>query len=113
MTAENFYVSKIKLSGQVSLRRHNLSARIQVNKTKNTKSSVSPYRAVFVITSNLLKTTRKLFYLKTHFVPRGRHFISVIKTNEFVLYRARVAVCCEISTKHIYSAWTECTILEY
>ena len=34
---------------------------------------------------NPLKTERRLFYLKTQFVPRSKHFISVIKTNKFML----------------------------
>ena len=32
-----------------------------------------------------LKTKRWLIYLKTQFVPRSKHFISVIKTNQFML----------------------------
>ena len=34
---------------------------------------------------NPLKTKRRLLYLKTKFVPRSKHFISVIKTNQFML----------------------------
>ena len=34
---------------------------------------------------NPLMTKRKLLYLKTQFVPRSKHFISVIKTNQFML----------------------------
>ena len=34
---------------------------------------------------NLLNTKRRLLYLKTQFVPRSKHFISVIKTNQFML----------------------------
>ena len=34
---------------------------------------------------NLLKTKRRLLYLKTQSVPRCKHFISVIKTNQFML----------------------------
>ena len=38
--------------------------------------------------------------------------ISVIITNQFMLYRAKVDVCPEINTKHIYTVWVECTIIE-
>jgi len=34
---------------------------------------------------NPLKTKRRPLYLKTQSVPRCKHFISVIKTNQFVL----------------------------
>ena len=34
---------------------------------------------------NPLKTKCRLLYLKTQFVPRSKHFISVIKTNQFTL----------------------------
>jgi len=53
----------------------------------------------------------RLFYLKTQFVPRSKHFISVIKTNQFMLYGAEVAVCSEIDTKQINIVWAECMIL--
>ena len=36
-------------------------------------------------TFNSLKTKRRLLYLKTQFVPRSKHFISVIKTDQFML----------------------------
>jgi hypothetical protein len=57
-----------------------------------------------------LKTKCKLFYLKTQFVPRSKHFISVIKTNQFTLRRAKVAVFSDINSKHINTVWAECTI---
>ena len=34
---------------------------------------------------NPLKTKRRLLYLKTQSVPRCKHFMSVIKTNQFML----------------------------
>ena len=37
------------------------------------------------ININPLKTKRRLLYLKTQFVPRSKHFISVIKTNQFMI----------------------------
>ena len=45
---------------------------------------------------NPLKTKRRPLYLKPQFVPRSKQFISVIKTNHFMLYGAEVAVCSEI-----------------
>ena len=53
---------------------------------------------IYVI--NPLKTKRRLLYLKTQFAPRSKHFISVIKTNQFMLQVAQVAVCSQINTKH-------------
>ena len=35
---------------------------------------------------NPLKTKSKLLYLKIQFVPHSKHFSSVIKTNQFMLY---------------------------
>ena len=40
-------------------------------------------------------------YLKIQLVPRSKHSISVIKTNQSVLYREIIAVCSLIHTKHI------------
>jgi hypothetical protein len=34
---------------------------------------------------NHLKVKRRLLYLKTQSVPRSKHFISVIKTNQFMV----------------------------
>jgi len=34
---------------------------------------------------NPLKTNRRPLYLKTQSIPRCKHFISVIKTNQFML----------------------------
>jgi hypothetical protein len=42
-----------------------------------------------------------LFYLKTQFVPRSKHTVSVIKTSPLMLYREIIAVCSEIHTEHI------------
>jgi hypothetical protein len=49
---------------------------------------------------NLLKTKRRLLNLHTQFVPRCKHFNSVTKTNQFMMYVAEVAVCSQINTKH-------------
>jgi len=34
---------------------------------------------------NHLQTKRRLLYLKTQFLPRSKQFISVIKTNQFMM----------------------------
>jgi len=39
-------------------------------------------------------------------------FISVIKTNQFLLYMAEITVCSEINTKQINTVWAECIILK-
>jgi len=48
-----------------------------------------PIRLHAVLTDILsfshLKTKRRTLYLKTQFVPRSKHFTSVIKTNQFML----------------------------
>jgi hypothetical protein len=41
---------------------------------------------------------RNLFYFKTLLVPRSKHS-SVIKTDQLIIYRAKVAVCSYIRTK--------------
>jgi hypothetical protein len=52
-----------------------------------------------------LKTKRRPLYLKTQYIPRSKHFISIIKTNQLMLYVAKVAVCSEISTKRTHTVW--------
>jgi hypothetical protein len=42
---------------------------------------------------NPLQTKGRLLYLQTQFAPRSKHFISVIKTNHFMMKVAQVAVC--------------------
>jgi hypothetical protein len=37
--------------------------------------------------------------------------MSVIKTNQFMLYRAKVAVWSKKNTKHKYTVWAERTVL--
>jgi hypothetical protein len=37
-------------------------------------------------------------------------FISVIKTNLFMLYEEDIAVCSHINTKHINTGWAERTV---
>ena len=61
---------------------------------------------------NPLKTKRKLTYLKAQFVLRSKHFILVIKTNQFMLHGAEVAFCSQINTKNINTVWVERTVFE-
>ena len=42
-----------------------------------------------------------LNYLYIQSVPHSKHFLSVIKTSQLMLYREIIAVCSEIHTKHI------------
>jgi hypothetical protein len=39
-------------------------------------------------------------------------FNSIIKTNQFMMEVAQVAVCSQINTKHINTVWAEQTVLE-
>ena len=39
-------------------------------------------------------------YIKTQSVPRSKHFVSVIKTNQLMLYREIIAVCSQIHKEH-------------
>jgi hypothetical protein len=48
-----------------------------------------------------LKTKHILLYLNSQFTPCRKHFITVIKTNHFALYRAIVVVFSEINANHI------------
>jgi hypothetical protein len=61
---------------------------------------------------NPLKMKRRFLDLKTQFLQRSKQLISVIKTNQFMLYGARVAVCSHINTKHISTVWIKRTIVE-
>ena len=40
-------------------------------------------------------------YIKTQFLPRSKHSVSVIQTSQLMLYREITAVCSQIHTKHI------------
>jgi hypothetical protein len=70
----------------------------------------SPLAWLFRVTP--LKTKRRPLYLKTQSVPRCKHFTSVIKTNQFALYKTKVAYLFWDKYKtHKYSV-AECKILE-
>ena len=49
---------------------------------------------------NPLKTKHRLLYLNTQFILCRKHFISVIKTNQFMIYMTKFAVVSEINAKH-------------
>jgi hypothetical protein len=53
------------------------------------------------IVNNLLKTKRNPLYIRNQAVPRCKHFPPQLKnTYQFMMYRAKVAVCSQILTKH-------------
>jgi len=49
-------------------------------------------------------------YIKMQSVPRSKHSVSVIQTNQLMLYREIIAICSEIHTKH--TVWAERRIVE-
>jgi hypothetical protein len=66
-----------------------------------------------VVYINPLKTKRKLPYFKDPVLTAQETiFISVIKTHQFMLHRAKSIVFSEINTKHINTVWAECTVVE-
>ena len=40
-------------------------------------------------------------FVKAQFVPHSKHTVSVIKTNQLMLYSEIIAVCSQIHIKHI------------
>jgi hypothetical protein len=52
---------------------------------KSTRETQIPNFDLSTICICPLNTKRRLLRLKTQFVPRSKHFISVIKTNQFML----------------------------
>jgi hypothetical protein len=57
------------------------------------------------VTHQPFKDEACLFYIRTQCVPRYKHSTSVIKTNLLMFYKAKVAVCSEIRTKHTSAVW--------
>jgi hypothetical protein len=50
---------------------------------------------------NLLKTKRNMLYISNQPVPRSKHSPQrLYKTKQLIMYKAKVAVCSEIRTKH-------------
>ena len=49
---------------------------------------------------NLLKTKLNLLYIRNQSVPRSKLSTMVIKTNQLMTYKTKVAVCSDIRTKH-------------
>ena len=49
---------------------------------------------------NLLKMKNNLLYIRNQSILRSKHFPPVIKTNQLMMYKAKVAVCSEVHTKH-------------
>ena len=83
---------------------HNLSAVREVWVTVReqifTNTAVVRNCGVLCGSFNLLKTKRNLLYIRNQFVPRSKHSITVIKTNQLMMYKAKVAVCSDNRTKH-------------
>jgi hypothetical protein len=48
----------------------------------------------------ILKTKSNLLYIRNQPVPRCKLSTTVINTNQLMMYKANVAVCAEIRTKH-------------
>jgi hypothetical protein len=56
---------------------------------------------VFEISVDPLRKKLNVFHVKTQFVPRSKHSVSVIKTSDLMLCRAQVSVCSEIHIRRI------------
>jgi hypothetical protein len=63
-----------------------------------------PWKRQWSVIFNPFKT-KPVFYIRIQCVPRIKHPTSVIKNNQLMLYKAKVAVCSEIRTKHINAMW--------
>ena len=62
----------------------------------------------------LLKKKRNLLYVRNQFVLRNKHFpTTVIKTRQSVMYKAKVAVCSDIRTKHSTQSEGHITFLNF
>jgi len=51
----------------------------------------------WVFQYNPLEARSELFYIKAQFVPRSKHFISIVKSYYFMFSGAKVTVCSEIN----------------
>jgi hypothetical protein len=59
----------------------NVSSNTQQFSTKSTKTS---HHQEAPVHEPFIKTKCRLLYLKAWFIPRSKHFLSVIKTNQFM-----------------------------
>ena len=66
------------------------------------------YREIIAVCSEVhTKHTNTLcgqnieLYIKTQFVPRSKHSVSIIQTSQLMLYREIIAVCSQTHAKHI------------
>jgi hypothetical protein len=57
------------------------------------------------------RSAAALFKCPVHTAPKT-HFISVIKTDQFMLYGEEIVVFAHINTKHINTAQAERTVVE-
>ena len=58
-------------------------------------------RASAVIGEDNLNYIYIYIYIYIKSVPRSKHFVSIVKTSQLMLYREIIAVCSQIHTKHI------------
>ena len=59
---------------------------IILHRKRHTNTCLTGKRGFCVLLfKSVLNTKRRLLYLKAQFLPRSKHFISVIKTNQFML----------------------------
>lgn len=66
-------------------------------------SSVGVYGCYFSrqFANPLIKDKTYLFCARTQFVSRSKHSTSVIKTNQLMLHKEKVSVCCEIHIQRV------------
>jgi hypothetical protein len=43
---------------------------------------------------------RNMLHIRNQSVPRCKHFTTVIKTSQLMMYKAKIVVCSEIRKKH-------------
>ena len=61
-------------------------------------STINSFQVFCLI--NLLNMKLHLLYIRNQSVPHSKHFPSVTKTNQLMMYKAKVALCSDIHTKH-------------
>ena len=71
------------------------------NKTTAWSSLLCAKKSVNFPSINLLKTKRNLLYIRNQFVPRSKLVPPWLqKPSQLMIYKAKVAVCSDIRTKH-------------